>query len=452
MMIRCVKCDNAAKFICNCQEKELFWCDKDLNDHVITELNIWHKPSLILDVNQASKDFLLSFLHKTWIHTNRQKDKFNSRLKISDHPTKEKKCKDYEDFSKASGILYKEYDDSDELNLNNLKLCESELNEMLHLIESLRDKIKSISYIIEKEFYSPLENFLLNKPKLAKNALASFTNIKINYSKDPKTLSTSNLSNMFSHYSNYIVYIKSNLWAKDYSGSEIALHRTDARSRFILVSPAEILRTGGFEDKTICEIINIETKKLGHIQRLNVGRYWHTVTRLRDDIIVIGGSNGKESLTSVEIYKNYAWIEIASLNLPRQSPSSVSVLNSVYVIGGLDRFSIEKYYDDTWHILPITLPTKMAAPGAIGISQNILLIFGGGYRKTFYSEIFKLNLLTGIKKSIGQTKRQGRVPYGVSIFKSNQIFAAYYMNEQSWQDHTDIYHEIWKKKPFGIQF
>lgn len=94
----------------------------------------------------------------------------------------------------------------------------------------------------------------------------------------------------------------------------------------------------------------------------------------------------------------------------------------------------------------------MSAPGVIGISKNILLIYAGSNRLNFFSEIFKLNLVTGIKKTIGHTHQQGRVSYGSFLFENNTIFGAYYTPQKFWQDKIDINHEICSKQMFESFF
>lgn len=444
-MALCDQCVKAALIFCN--SHNMLFCKQHLEDHISTNKSNWHGTNYILEVNSDSKDFLLKFLRNQKDHVKAQRNHFKSHLRGLNRDKVQ--ISTIKGFCKATG--HKFWQKNDKIYKENVKLCKSEFKELLNYIESLCNKIGSKTYIIKKEFYSPLESFLLKDKEHAKGALANLTDIEIDFSTDSKILKTSNLSHLFTYHSNYIVYMTDNLRVKDFSDLEIALSPTDARSRYIQISHDEILRTGGFVNKTICEIINITTNAIRQIQSLNVGRYWHTVTWYEDEIMVIGGSNGECSLNSVEIYKNSIWKFLAPLNRPRQSLSSVTVLDSVYVLGGLDRYSIEKYHKNKWIILKVRLPTMMSATGVIGISQNILLIYGGGYRNTFFSKIFKLNLQTGVKKTIGHTEREGRVPYGTCIFQNNQIFTAFYRTENFWQDHTEIKHEICYKQSFGIQ-
>lgn len=171
---------------------------------------------MILEINKNSKEYLIAFLKAKRKLIKEQKRIFILHLQHINYEAIVKRCNENEQFCQDSGYQNFNYDENpDKVHIENLNICEYELNEMIEFSIILQKKIESMKYIIEKEFYSPLENFLLNGPEYAQKALKKLTNTEIDYSNDPKIFKTSNLSHLFSNYSNYVVYMKNNLEVQD---------------------------------------------------------------------------------------------------------------------------------------------------------------------------------------------------------------------------------------------
>jgi len=89
---------------------------------------------------------------------------------------------------------------------------------------------------------------------------------------------------------------------------------------------------------------------------------------------VIGGCNQGKSIRNVEVFMNNKWVEIQSLNIPRASLTSISILDTVWTISGINEeylHSIEKYKENQWILLSISLPFLCAAVGLICIGEGL---------------------------------------------------------------------------------
>ena len=119
---------------------------------------------------------------------------------------------------------------------------------------------------------------------------------------------------------------------------------------------------------------------------LNVGRGFHTMSWINDQPAVIGGKDPDDNkLNSVEVFDGNRWVEIAPLNLARDNTTACCTGPATYVIGGWieeggvlkKTATIEKFMDNAWHILDLTLPVPSARTGAIPRSESSFLVLGG---------------------------------------------------------------------------
>ena len=130
---------------------------------------------------------------------------------------------------------------------------------------------------------------------------------------------------------------------------------------------------------------------------------------------VIGGTNNDNSIdtemNTVEILKSNKWTQGPSINIPRDSHTSVNHHNSVWVIGGINwntrLDSIERFSGFEWKLIDLKLNIPCTGIGIL-CTQNCLLIIGGrsspdnNINSIFWINLTDFNIkeLTKINQSI----------------------------------------------------
>lgn len=144
-------------------------------------------------------------------------------------------------------------------------------------------------------------------------------------------------------------------------------------------------------------------------------RYGHCSACLKGYLIVVGGFDHQDTettspstLVSCEKYNDNRkkWSPIADLIHPVSFASIAAIQDEyLYLFGGFEDYStvdiIQKYnfLADTWDLLSIKLPVRLAKMGASTIDKDTILVVGGIFEDTnndaplsLISNCYKLNL------------------------------------------------------------
>ena len=212
-----------------------------------------------------------------------------------------------------------------------------------------------------------------------------------------------------------------------------------------------IILTGGCDNYTgeasesvfKANILHIESFK--KINSMKNKRYGHCSAWIKDYLFVIGGFDHQDTETSspstlvaCEKYNDSTgmWSDVANLIHP-VSFASISAIKDEYlfVFGGFEDYTtvdiIQKYdfLSNSWDLLSIKLPVRLAKMGATAIDNYNIIIAGGIYEDSssetplsLISNCYKLNLN---KMSWGKAgKMKNKRTLNSSLFQyDNQIYA-----------------------------
>jgi len=153
-----------------------------------------------------------------------------------------------------------------------------------------------------------------------------------------------------------------------------------------------------------CEVLDLEEKPLNwvKISDMRSRRSDAGAVGFRRKVFVVGGFNGRNSLSTVEIYDpaRKIWIQGANLNVRRTGLSCVVLDDCIYAIGGsdgIDRLnSVERYCPQTkrWELVaPMTVARSNLGVGCV----EGRIVVAGGYKGddvTCSAEIYNKDLNT----------------------------------------------------------
>lgn len=92
----------------------------------------------------------------------------------------------------------------------------------------------------------------------------------------------------------------------------------------------------GLDAKKGCWLLQRGSNQWRALASMNYERIWHTLYCHNSTIYAVGGSNGSESLDSVEIYSmsDESWSDISPMMKPLCQPSVVGVGHRIFALGG----------------------------------------------------------------------------------------------------------------------
>ena len=293
------------------------------------------------------------------------------------------------------------------------------------LCDSVIIEIRRINFIYDKEFYAPLENALLSfniEPML--NLIhpplieSSQSNFKINYV--PSTF-----PHYFYNYSDYTIQFnsKNSIQIIPFNNN-IQNDQFSWSSRFLNVGNNKILLTGGC-NPPICStfLFDLVNKTIENYPNLIKERRWHSMAWINNYPAVIGGDDGENGMISVEILKNWAWIEGPSINTPRSHHTSITCHKSAWIIGGINQIvldSIEKYEKYQWKLIKVSLHIPSSLVCIMCIENSLLLLGGKNENNKIIDNILFMNTINLEIKEISKLKSPGRFPHTHIFIDSTQ--------------------------------
>ena len=161
-----------------------------------------------------------------------------------------------------------------------------------------------------------------------------------------------------------------------------ASHRHfSSSSRCLQLNSDTILVTGG-ECGTFACLVSATNCVVTCLPNLKVGRKFHAMALIEGKPAAIGGFDGVNYLTSVEVLSDWQWEKHSKLVEGRWSHAAASLGLVTYVFGGLraptiGTNSIEKHFEGRWTRLAVGLSMPMHSIGACVWPDEGVLLIGG---------------------------------------------------------------------------
>ena len=173
----------------------------------------------------------------------------------------------------------------------------------------------------------------------------------------------------------------------------------DDGSRATLLPTGNIVITGGRRYPSQCVKLNISHASSRKAPSMEQPRYSHTSIWVQGLVWVLGGIND-QVLSHCEVYDGEKWKKYPELGVPRACASASSWLNQVFVFGGTEEASIEKYDGESWVELSIQLPKDLALTGVYQLDAENVLVVGGHTTPNDTFDVTKVNLTRGQRERL----------------------------------------------------
>lgn len=218
-----------------------------------------------------------------------------------------------------------------------------------------------------------------------------------------------------------------------------------------IIDTNTVILTGGWDNNTgeasnsVFKAIISQVELFEKETPMSHKRYGHCSLSIGKDLYVIGGFDHQDTETSspstLSSWEKYSeetgkWTDVANLIHSVAFAAICSVEDkSLYLFGGFEDYStvdiIQKYdwMQDSWELLTITLPIKLAKMGAANVENQYILIVGGIFEDlnsenplSLISNTYKLNL-EHLKWSTGSKMKNKRTLNSTLYFYDNQLYA-----------------------------
>ncbi|CAG9326511.1 unnamed protein product [Blepharisma stoltei] len=353
-------CNLIAKQSCDCKGASFRLCDTHLSLHLSDNPLTDHNLKSLLKMNIQSRNLVIQKL-----------------LYIKDQT-----CKQISMINQQSSAL---------INTIQAETAHilTHMNEIIALCEETYQRLITIDDIPDKQFYTPFKNLLKSDIYYTGKCLEewNYPTFKVKIPEDSVfTINYSPLSHLINGYNDYFMYLDTdrNIVVNNGYTEKKLFNFDDFTLRLLQVSPKIILVTGGDTDRKRAVLLDIEQFSVTPLENMIMERQWHACTWIDGWPAVIGGFDGENDLDSVEIFEKEKWRQISSLNRKRSTPSAVNMGDVVYVFGGFEVDTIEKYENHWWTLLEIKLPTENAAVGLISLTNSSVICFGGWHNEEEY--------------------------------------------------------------------
>ena len=189
------------------------------------------------------------------------------------------------------------------------------------------------------------------------------------------------------------------VWAKD-SGAWRPLPTMSVRRGYCAVAGVRrgeaIYALGGNDGHNVmasCEEYNTLSGKWRPVADMSTDRMWHSAVTMGDNVLVVGGYDGSDYLSSVELFDPQGdsetdatlgkWAPLANMPTARSTCGVTSLNGTVYAVGGFcaPRYmSVVEAYDPRanswWGVSPLLEPRRDLGVCAVD-SLNLVVAVGG---------------------------------------------------------------------------
>lgn len=210
----------------------------------------------------------------------------------------------------------------------------------------------------------------------------------------------------------------------------------DSGSRGVLLPTGNILVTGGNRHPSQCIKLKINHATSHKAAPLTQSRHSHASIWTQGSVWVLGGVSD-QVLTHCEAFDGERWKACAELNVPRACASASSWGSNVYIFGGTEETSIEKYDKESWVELSVQLPKWLALAGIHQLDGETALVVGG--RNT--NDVFDV---VKVSFSDGQRERLPSLPItdhfaGEALVYRDEVFFQGFLATYAYDLHTSIW-------------
>lgn len=266
------------------------------------------------------------------------------------------------------------------------KTCLQNIQDFIGTCEEIVEQIQNFHEISGNFFFTPLERALIN---FDEKILLKIEPISLSFPDSQANihLDFPNFPHFLYNYSSKAVGFKNSSEILSFPPKcSIKNLNFNSNSRCLQVSSSEMIFTGGEPynypnnpEYSTCFLLDFEKKKLHKLSDLNFSRKWHAMSWINGFPCVLGGSQEKTLLKSVEILVNDNWAKGVPMNFARSGPSAVCTCNGTFVIGGVNEEvskSIEKFTENSWVVLEFHLPFPCSL--GIVVTNGVGIVIIGG--------------------------------------------------------------------------
>ena len=257
----------------------------------------------------------------------------------------------------------------------------------INLCEDIIREITQVNSVLKAEFYGPLETILLS-PKvdlILGNMIAPL--IETCWPDNLFTYIPSTFPHeLYNNNSNSIGFTENNKIILYPLKKEVQNNQFAKTACFMGLGEDKILVTGGQFNNAVsgqASIFDVKTsQKVKNLPNLKHPRQLHGMGWVYGNLIVIGGKDNENPMSSVEVLKNNNWEEFPPLKCERHSFSTITLNKSLWVIGGVERNvldTIERFVlgqDNYWESIKIESNLHISKPWLVGTGNSILIIGG----------------------------------------------------------------------------
>lgn len=251
----------------------------------------------------------------------------------------------------------------------------------------------------QKKFYCPIENALISEK--INDFIKKFSLPRLKCNEIPKLFvyTPSSFIHALLNYSyNTLSFSQENTIEIEPLSKKFKNNKFSWSSKCLFVDKDRLLITGGFSPCTQnCVVLNVSTKSVFDISKLNCARKYHAMTWINGFPAVIGGENETSSIKSVEIFNNNSWEFFPDLNVKRDSHTAIRHWNNSFVFGGysngIKTNSIEMWNDGKWTELILRLTCPMSNIGLVCLDNDILIFGGNNNEKEVTCNVYVFDTL-----------------------------------------------------------
>ena len=172
----------------------------------------------------------------------------------------------------------------------------------------------------------------------------------------------------------------------------------DECSRSVLLPTGSIVVTGGKKHPGQCLRWDTNSGSSKKVTDMTQQRHSHASVWVQGFVWVIGGMND-HALSHCELYDGEKWKTLPELNVPRFGHTASCCGNILYVFGGVEESSIEKYDGEAWVELSIQLTQPLSLVGVFQMDEDTAIVAGGVATSDVY-EVVKIKFAQGEQESL----------------------------------------------------
>lgn len=302
--------------------------------------------------------------------------------------------------------------------------CLKKLKSFMNVCDEVLQQVYSISRVLPKEVYSPLESALVSSDitLLLQMVTAPIVQIpEIDYKIDYIPSLFPHFLFNFTDLSIDVPAGKSEIYTSPL-GKTLRNLKVNDSFRFLNIGGNKIIFTGEFDNDV--SILDLESEVLQTFGKLNTRRHFHAMAWIDGLPAVLGGIDPVtgQSLSSVEVYKSQ-WEIFSPMKSAKSGFTAVCSHKATWTVGvnklAETRSVIEKYENMQWTILNLSLSSPLQAIGLLAIEGQILII--GGWNLMAFKTVYCVNSDKSTLARLNDLQYQVYFPFNQFYLKPGEI-------------------------------